>query len=766
MSFSKDHFEKAKKRRDDRLTGWINSVRKEQDFGIPRLRRKFKHVFKKIEWIPSDALLKEFDADEQSDTKSVILDIKLLGQDEPEVPPQTRASLFTSLPMEDQTIHDSNSSNSRLAYSRDDVKESDVKTPYSKAVLYIDDENDESLDTFGLETLPLTTPIVNNRKKIHRPSILQDMLCFQQRRKASRRGSSVNGIVTSRLRRPIQPKVKQKTETADPVSLPKIDVETAQENVPQPPEEVPAPTIVREACTNVTTKNLNELSIKTSPSETGGSKHKLKNIVAIKAPKMQGFTFSRARIKRPTKLSKMLSKEELQAVSKIALQTTEERRAEVLANFRRIVTLLIHVRVLLNVSRLRIEESEKLKPFKRYDRGFEISFDLSEFNTKSSYGALSLRARNALKKRACDRTQEDVRILTDLLSRLPVFMKYPASVRQDLSRSMWYDEFSNGRVIVKQGDPGSRMYFVISGEVDLKRTDVTDIGEEVCYHIQTLKAGSTFGELAMVRNMRREFTAVCKGTSEVISLGKDEFNQVLRTRWERDYTIRYNFMRACEHFRSWTDHQLQICADSSDLREYQDNTVIYQETAEEEDDSVFFIRKGQCQIVRRILLVRHQSPYLRPNILLPDAANKRKDFLLKSYAKSRRQQRDEVRYLTVTTLLPGNYFGTGESMRDTFIISRGKTECVVIKSAQFSIMGKSEQLRHMKSERENCIPSNKTLYEEFQRNRKWYEYRNKVLQEILRRKTKVHSESFANVPMSIRTKPTIDRDLLYYKKIV
>ena len=52
------------------------------------------------------------------------MSLQLLGQDEPEVPPQTRASLFTSLPMEDQTIHDSNSSNSRLAYSRDDVKES------------------------------------------------------------------------------------------------------------------------------------------------------------------------------------------------------------------------------------------------------------------------------------------------------------------------------------------------------------------------------------------------------------------------------------------------------------------------------------------------------------------------------------------------------------------------------------------------------------------------------------------------------------------
>jgi len=77
-------------------------------------------------------------------------------------------------------------------------------------------------------------------------------------------------------------------------------------------------------------------------------------------------------------------------------------------------------------------------------------------------------------------------------------------------------------------------------------------------------------------------------------------------------------------------------------------------------DSVFFVRKGQCEIVRRIVMVRHQSPYLRPNLLMPKTAAKRQDFLNKSYAKSRRFRRDDVRFLTVTTLMPGNYFGAGK----------------------------------------------------------------------------------------------------------
>ena len=31
------------------------------------------------------------------------------------------------------------------------------------------------------------------------------------------------------------------------------------------------------------------------------------------------------------------------------------------------------------------------------------------------------------------------------------------------------------------------------------------------YHLKTLSAGATFGEIALIRDMKREFTAVCKG---------------------------------------------------------------------------------------------------------------------------------------------------------------------------------------------------------------------------------------------------------------
>jgi len=80
---------------------------------------------------------------------------------------------------------------------------------------------------------------------------------------------------------------------------------------------------------------------------------------------------------------------------------------------------------------------------------------------------------------------------------------------------------------------------------------------------------------------------------------------------------------------------------------------------EDQCDSIYFVRCGQCEIVKRIIMVRHQSPYLRPNILLPQVAARRQDFLNKTYSRARRVRRDEIRFITVATLLPGNYFGAG-----------------------------------------------------------------------------------------------------------
>lgn len=66
------------------------------------------------------------------------------------------------------------------------------------------------------------------------------------------------------------------------------------------------------------------------------------------------------------------------------------------------------------------------------------------------------------------------------MNRLPFFHKYPSNVKAELAKMLWYDRFEDERVIIKQGDIGSRMYFVVSGCVSMQTTSI-DPRTGTCY---------------------------------------------------------------------------------------------------------------------------------------------------------------------------------------------------------------------------------------------------------------------------------------------
>ncbi|KAJ7341420.1 hypothetical protein JRQ81_005495 [Phrynocephalus forsythii] len=76
-------------------------------------------------------------------------------------------------------------------------------------------------------------------------------------------------------------------------------------------------------------------------------------------------------------------------------------------------------------------------------------------------------------------------------------------------------------VIIQQGDEGRTFFFVLSGQVEVTRN--VDGHEEF---IRVLKGGDHFGELALIRNIRR--TASCRALEEVtcIAIAKEDFQEL------------------------------------------------------------------------------------------------------------------------------------------------------------------------------------------------------------------------------------------------
>ncbi|XP_066479952.1 cGMP-dependent protein kinase 2-like [Tiliqua scincoides] len=81
--------------------------------------------------------------------------------------------------------------------------------------------------------------------------------------------------------------------------------------------------------------------------------------------------------------------------------------------------------------------------------------------------------------------------------------------------------FTHNEVIIQEGDEGRTFFFILRGQVEVTRNVE---GQEE--HIRVLKAGDHFGELSLIRNIRR--TASCRAQNEVtcIAVAKEDFQEL------------------------------------------------------------------------------------------------------------------------------------------------------------------------------------------------------------------------------------------------
>jgi CRP/FNR family cyclic AMP-dependent transcriptional regulator len=88
-------------------------------------------------------------------------------------------------------------------------------------------------------------------------------------------------------------------------------------------------------------------------------------------------------------------------------------------------------------------------------------------------------------------------------------------------------DFPAGGVVFEEGDPGSRMYVIQSGEVRiLKRIGTRDIT------LARLAAGEAFGEMALLEGQPRSATALVEVASRILVIDEAAFGDLVRRNGE------------------------------------------------------------------------------------------------------------------------------------------------------------------------------------------------------------------------------------------
>ena len=100
-------------------------------------------------------------------------------------------------------------------------------------------------------------------------------------------------------------------------------------------------------------------------------------------------------------------------------------------------------------------------------------------------------------------------------------------------------EFVSGEYIFKEGEAGSRLYLIVSGDVRISRV-VPGSGEEA---LAVLKPGALFGEMSVFDRSERSTDAISNGGTKVLTISRSDFELLLDFNREIAYKVLWSCTR-------------------------------------------------------------------------------------------------------------------------------------------------------------------------------------------------------------------------------
>ena len=126
-----------------------------------------------------------------------------------------------------------------------------------------------------------------------------------------------------------------------------------------------------------------------------------------------------------------------------------------------------------------------------------------------------------------------------ILKGIYIFQELGDDELEEIATIAQEEEAKAGTKIFKEGDPGDRLYIILSGEVRISK-NIPGIGEEA---LAILKAGQFFGEMALVDDAERSADAIANKTCKLVTIARADFEQLLFVNKEIAYTLLWTFVR-------------------------------------------------------------------------------------------------------------------------------------------------------------------------------------------------------------------------------
>eukprot|EP01006_Ploeotia_vitrea_P046407 TRINITY_DN67023_c7_g2_i1.p1 TRINITY_DN67023_c7_g2~~TRINITY_DN67023_c7_g2_i1.p1 ORF type:complete len:943 (+),score=65.50 TRINITY_DN67023_c7_g2_i1:65-2893(+) len=207
----------------------------------------------------------------------------------------------------------------------------------------------------------------------------------------------------------------------------------------------------------------------------------------------------------------------------------------------------------------------------------------------------------------------------EIFHKIDIFKRWPEANIQNLLPALFNKAFLRGEYIMKQGDSGSELYFLMTGEVEViihkpkKKGKGWSLLEGDTQTVATLKPGACFGEFAVLNKEPRMASIRCKTRCDVWVLTKQMFRAQLdkcppdvlaethhlannrrATNLPKLYPLKPKHLLENEIFQKWDEKELnQLISAAKPAIFNQGDTIIKQGTM---GHSLFLIVRGEVTV--------------------------------------------------------------------------------------------------------------------------------------------------------------------------
>ncbi|KAJ1098910.1 hypothetical protein NDU88_004017 [Pleurodeles waltl] len=241
---------------------------------------------------------------------------------------------------------------------------------------------------------------------------------------------------------------------------------------------------------------------------------------------------------------------------------------------------------------------------KRKSKKRGLAFDTNNFKSQYEFTFPEKAIEITLRKPE-DRSHHDIRFIIRMMRGILSFRHYSKPMQIMLARVVYYRRFGRRRVVVRKGHRGDSFYFVFSGVIAITQDDD---GSSALLDPEPilLRKGASFGDVALLKSLRRNATVVCMAETEFLVVDREEFfRNKLDQELQKELEYRFHFFRSLELFSSWSDESLETLADHCKIEECHHSQVMVNNTSE--TNSIMFITKGRCDVLRLVDLSQCSS---------------------------------------------------------------------------------------------------------------------------------------------------------------